>query len=143
MSDKKDNAKQVATVPASVREITLPDGQVFEVEKIVSAPLLQQKAGARVLVQFLSPIVQGKKIVEKGEAKQKEPPYIARVRNLEDPSPISEYDFIVPAVLRSEIEQQYPNQTYIGKRFFIVKSLEPVGKGANKYYTFAVALLKP
>jgi hypothetical protein len=134
---KKDAGTAVATI-APAREITLADGQSFKVKKVVTAPLLQQKPGATVFVQFLAPFFLSKEA--KGDGPKKEPPYIARVRNLLDANPHAEYDYIVPAVLRAEMEENFPNAVYVGAKFQVQKSPEPVA--GKRYYAFSVIELE-
>lgn len=135
--NKEPETKLATVAQASLNTIVAPDGQVFEIKKSVTAPLLQQKEGTVVLVEFLTPIALGKEIkLKEGVKKDKETPYIARVRSLMDPEPTRQYDFILSAVCKSELEDAYPNASYVGKRFRISKSPDKViGK---RYFAYAI-----
>lgn len=134
--EKQEPGTAVAAV-APAREVTLADGQVFKVKRVVTAPLLQQKPGTTVYVQFLAAFFLAKEV--KGDTK-KEPPHIGRVRNLLDPDPNAEYDYIIPAVLRAEMDENFPEAGYVGKKFQVQKSPEPVA--GKRYHAFSVIELE-
>jgi hypothetical protein len=109
----------------------------IKVVKNVTLPLLKMlDNGTPYYVKFISEIYPGKdnktgKVAE-GDAQQKVPDLI-QVVNLETGE---EQELIVSAVLKAELEEQYPELAYKGKMFRLQKFAKADGK---KYATFQIA----
>ncbi len=63
---------------------------------------------------------------------------VMRVQDLEDSSGTI-FSTIVNSVLKSELEKNYPNDSYVGHMFRVVK----LGTGGKKYHTFGLDEIKP
>lgn len=79
------------------------------------------------------PIFTGKKI-EEGKYKDMEPARLANVTDL-DTGAVGQ--IIVPKVLESTLDEEFPNKGYVGKAFEIVKFRD----AGSKYNTFNVSEL--
>jgi hypothetical protein len=99
----------------------------FKTKKHVTLPLLKFQNNDPLYVQFTDAIFTGKVVDDK-----KEPPKMANVINLETGE---EAQIILGAVLVSNLEDTYPNETYVGKQFMIEKSAP---EGARKYSLFNI-----
>ena len=102
----------------------------FEVAKHVTLPLF--KIGKEPLFcRFESKIVIGKIVDDK-----KEPPRMAQVTNMET-GELGE--IIVGIVLKTNLEENYPDGTYVGKIFRLEK-ISP--EGARKYSLYNITEMK-
>lgn len=118
-----------ATVPA------------FTVKKKVTLPLLSMKPLDIVHVRFDSAAKLGKKL--KGDDSKKEPAHLSMVTDL---TTGEEMQMIMPAVLRSTLEEEYPRPSqeaeyaYVGKCFQITSLGKKQGKtaGTEGYNTFKI-----
>ena len=114
----------------------------FEVTKSVTRPVLKYDADKPVYVTFQGPITKAKPLSKGRSQKDKdgnvieqEPPYVADVLNL---STKTDSTLICNAVLKSSIEEEYGNESYVGKSFRIIKSkLE-----GRRYFNFDIAEIK-
>lgn len=114
----------------------------FRVAQRVTVPLLSMKdlfevpVYIRVETEFkkADPVKASK---NDDDSPKQEPPIICRVTNLETGEL---NDFIVPVVLRSELEENYPNAGYIGKCFEVIKRKLD---GTKKYNTFSITEIVP
>lgn len=127
-----------------------PDGPgatmpAFKTVKKVTLPLLSLKNGDIALVRFDTAAKLGKELkgdkAADGKAK-KEPAHLAQVTDL---TTGEEMQMIVPAVLRSTLEEEYPAPSadkphaYVGKSFQITHLGKKVGgKNEGGYNTFKI-----
>lgn len=91
----------------------------------VTVPLLKQKDEVEYFIKFIAPYEKASEIKRSSrsdraerEGQKKEPPYLARVINLETGE---EMDIIVNAVLKSTLDDEFPDNGYVGKSFEIVR----------------------
>lgn len=114
------------------------DPSKVKVVKQVTVPTLSPKPDSPIYVKMLSKIFVGKEIKPstaqdaEGGAIQK-PADLALVVNLETGE---QMHLIVSAVMKANVEETYPKDTYVGKSFRISK----LGKRAGKrYFDYAIA----
>lgn len=113
----------------------------YEKVKAVTLALISLKnSGDLVHVRFDSPFVMGKKL--KGDDSKKEPAHLAQVTDLDTGE---EKQMIGPSVLRSTLEEEYPNTAYVGKFFEIENLGKKAGRGqsAEGYNLFRIVEVKP
>lgn len=104
----------------------------FARKKLVTVPLLKMGLDQPYFVTITAPIYKGKEI-KSGEHKDMEAAMLAPAVNL-DTGEICE--FIVPSVLGSIFKEEYPNDSYVGLSFEIIKRPKGTGK---RYHAFFVA----
>lgn len=106
----------------------------FKTKKKLILPLLKLQIGKAVYVKITDPIFTGKEITPaKGNKDTKEKP--ADLANVVDLETGEEMQIIVNAVVKSVLEESYPDAGYVGKAFEIIKGEPPAGK---RYNTFSV-----
>ena len=110
----------------------LPAG--FKVAKLVTLPLSKWKNDQPKFLQFDSEIFQGKELtVNKGKTEEKP----ADLANCVDLVTGEQVQIIVGAVLKSTMEEEYPQGGYVGKAFQITQHRDP----GKKYNTYSIAEL--
>jgi hypothetical protein len=115
------------------------DPTKVKVVKNVTLPVLSLKAGETAYVRIDTKIAQGKELTvskdkKSGEENANEKPAdICQVTNLASGEQLQ---FIVSAVVKANIEDQYPAHTYVGKSFRIAKLEKRAGK---RYFDFNIA----
>lgn len=113
----------------------------YEKVKAVTLALISLKnAGDLVHVRFDTPFVMGKKL--KGDDSKKEPAHLAQVTDLDTGE---EKQMIGPSVLRSTLEEEYPDAKYVGKFFEIENLGKKAGRGQSVegYNLFRIVEVKP
>jgi len=104
----------------------------FRKIKNITLPLLKMDAETLYYVKIIKAMYLGKAIDDKKEAAT-----LADVINLETGETVQ---IICPTVLRQTLNEHYPNDSYVGKCFELVKHLvKAADTGALKYNTFNVA----
>lgn len=132
----KISEKALAAMPET-KGAVVPIGKP-RLKRQVTRPLLKQKVGQEVWVKFMSKIFLSEKITTGDKVNDaKLPPNMAHVLDLWHGVPW-EHTYIVPAVLKSELERQYPDHSYVGLCFQIQK-LGPDTEGGKRYNNFTVA----
>lgn len=110
----KTNDKEVQTVPF--------DKSKIKTLKRVTLPLLKQEDEKEYYVKFTSKFYLGKDIdgnsAGDNQEGKKNPPHLAQIINLETGR---EMELIANAVLKKNIEEVYPDDSYVGKCFEIVR----------------------
>lgn len=111
-----------------------PDGGGFVGTKHVTLPTLSLKdEGTIVTLRFESPIRQGKNI---NPADEKEAAHVANVLNLDDGAL---YQIVLAKQLRGTLEEEYPNDGYVGKIFRLENTgKKKGGKSAEGYNVFKI-----
>lgn len=106
----------------------------FKVTRNVTLPTLSLKEGQIVFVRFEEPIYVGKKVEPKAgdTSKQKEPPHLVNVVDLETGELKT---LILNTVLKSTIDEAYPNGAYVRKSFRVEKLPKKAGK---EYHGFVI-----
>lgn len=104
----------------------------YKVKKKLILPVLKLEQGVPVYIKANGPIVQSK-VNETGKKKADEKPAdVMPVINLDTGE---EMQIVVPAVVKSTLEETYPDAGYVGHGFEIVKGEKPKGK---RYYQYTV-----
>ena len=111
-------------MPSSTREILERAQMKFKIKRRITVPLFKLVSNVENYFKITSPITLAKPLTGAAAAaaaakkKIKEPPYLCEVVDLEtgDVGQI-----ILPTVLRSELEENYPDNSYVDKCFCIVK----------------------
>lgn len=100
----------------------------YKVKKNVTLPLLKIKPnGAPAFVRFEEKMHLGKEIRENKSNKKMEPATLAHVVNIETGE---ECEIICPLLLRERLNENYPDDSYVGKCFRITLTREE-GKKYN------------
>ena len=126
-------AKKAATLAAK-KEAAEKNAARFSVKRKLVMPLLKMRSGEAIYVKPTGPHFTGKDI-DKGEtdpAKKRAP---AELCNVIDLTTGEEVQIIVSAVLASVWEDEYPDDSYVGKGFKIIKGVKAEGKS---YYSYSV-----
>lgn len=144
MSSKKATKK--ATPPAKLTgasqstamvvagPMMLPSGLKLKQRLTLPSLVMKTKGDARALV-FLGPIHESKVVTGKKDAEGK-PEKPANVANVGDVTTGEEFVFLVPAVVRSTLTQEYPDDSYVRKVFYIRNEGKREGK---RHIDFTVA----
>lgn len=122
--------------PSLARAIDLPAG--IRVVKNVTMPSLTLKPNEPHCLVFVSPMRISSVITKAGDGKDKEPATIADVGDVETGEA---FIGIIPAVVKSNLERDYPNDGYVGKTFYI----ENLGKRTQgqRYNDFRILEIDP
>jgi hypothetical protein len=107
----------------------------FQVKRAITLELLKPALDVPVYVLIKTPIKVGKAIVKAGEQNM-EPAKVVNCTNLETGEDVQ---MIIPSVLNAILTEEYPDDTYVGKGFQIIKRAKTAGK---RYHTFNVAELE-
>ena len=108
----------------------------FEIVKNLTLDVLKFVLNEPRHVKITAPIHLGKEQKPDAEGKKREPAWVASCINLEDGT---ECQIIVSAVVRSTLNDDYPNDSYVGKCFQIMKKARVDGK---QYFPYGVALIE-
>jgi hypothetical protein len=109
---------------------------VPKIIKQVTLPLIKPQIDEPVYIKVTKPMYVGKDVSAREKtpgAKKKEPATLIDCINIETGE---EAQLIVPSVLKGIFEDEYPNGSYVGKGFQIVKKPKREGKD---YFPFLVA----
>jgi hypothetical protein len=113
---------------ASVKPLTeaqpLDLGQ-FAVKKVITRPVLKLVVDKPVAFRVDTPLEVGK--VVEGDKKPADVFFVTNIVNGQ------ECTVVVPAVLKAELEENYPDNSYVGKYFGIVKREKVEGKRYHNY----------
>ena len=123
-----------ANVPAVASEKILPAlGSLagYEVVKVVSRSILRQEDDVPFYVEFESVSRVAEALEKTAGRPRQDPPKIADVINLES----GEFSILIMnAVLESELNRNYPNGGYVGRKFAIVRGNHPEATDTDKRY---------
>jgi hypothetical protein len=111
----------------------------FKVLKNVTLPTLSLKENEVAFVRFEEAIFVGKKVEPKAgdKEKAKEPPHLVNVTDLETGELKT---LILNTVLKSTIDEQYPERSYIKKAFRIAKLPKKAGKDYHGFQIQEIAV---
>jgi len=113
----------------------------FRVVRHVTRPLLKLVDNTPTYVLIDEAMKQAEPIkgrTQKGvDGNPLPPPFIVAVTDLSDGS---QKQMVCNEVLKSELDKQYPNDTYVGKYFELIKNTKAEGK---RYNTFGITELAP
>lgn len=128
---KASTAVVVANNTEEGKLVALGSGS-FKVKRVVTLPLLKHVDGQVVHVQIASEIYVGKQIpAEKGSTKAAEKP--ADLCDVVELNTARKMQYIVSAVVKSNLETTYPDGGYVGKCFAIFKGEKREGKRYREY----------
>lgn len=122
------------TALAVAGPMKLPSGLKLKQRLTLPSLVMKTKGDERALV-FLSPIHASKVVTGKVDAEGK-PEKPANVANVGDVTTGEEFVFLVPAVVRSTLIQEYPDDSYVRKVFYIRNEGKREGK---RHIDFTVA----
>lgn len=104
---------------------------MFKVKKSLTPPLFKLEIGVPRYFKVLGALFIGKAMVEKDPTKKaKDPATLMSVLNLETGE---EGLVIANHVIASTLRESYPNDTYVGHYFAIVKQARTPGKQYDKF----------
>jgi len=109
------------------------DPKAVKVVKAVTRPTLTLVQGVPVYVKILKPIYVGKEIKGTEKNADAKPADIADIVNLETDK---EQQLVVGAVVKSNFEEAYPKDAYVGKSFMITKLEKKEGK---RYFNYEIS----
>lgn len=101
----------------------------FKVIRQVTLPTFKLTVGIPFAFRVDAPMYVGKKLKDDKDAKR-EPATIVNVTNL-DTGEVGQ--LVLGAVLKGNLEEQYPEASYVGKSFAILKGEKREGKRYNEY----------
>lgn len=118
-----------ANVPALVQNtarklIGIAGGKQFTVKRMVTLPLLKHADGATVFIRIKGAIFVGKQIKTEGKANEK-PADLVNVVELHSGR---DMQYIVSAIVKSNLIELYPDDSYIDRCFAIRKGETIPGK---------------
>ena len=102
----------------------------FKVKKLVTVPLLKFVIDQPIYVKITSPIFLGKEVKGSGDSSKMEAAHLANIINLETGE---EQQIIIAKVVQGVLDEEYPNQGYVGKAFQLTKLAKGSGKRYNPY----------
>lgn len=113
-------------------EDTAPEKKTFRRKRKLVAPLLNAKmqVGQTVYFKITGELYVGK--LQKDAKEGEKPADLVRAINLETGE---EGDIMVPAVLKSVLEKEFENASYVGCSFSMTKKEKPEGK---RYYQYEI-----
>lgn len=129
---KKDTKKEEFTAPAATAA-KLPEG--FKIKRSITLPVLVLKKAGDSKTVKIQDAMRVSKIEQKADAagKKREPATICTVVEVLTGE---QFTMLVPAVVKSNLLRDYPDDTYVGKVFMI----ENMGKRteAQRYNDFRI-----
>lgn len=108
----------------------------FRVLKQITLPLIKLGINEEFFLRFDGEIFRAKENTKGpvgADGKMKQPPFIAHVTHLESGA---KGQIIVPTVLKADLEDAYPEGSYVKRSFLIVNKGKKAGK---EYNTFELA----
>jgi hypothetical protein len=141
---KQENAPQSDSTTGTAVAVTfdpktkiglLPNGLAVAIVRAVSRPTLQHEAGDTHFLTLVSPIREEEDKANSTES-EKKTIAVGAVLNLLDNR---EYNYVFGSVNVSEIKNNYPNNTYVGKSFAIMKGEKEKGKRYFQYFVTEIA----
>ena len=109
------------------------DPKAVKVLKAVTRPTLSLQVGVPVYVTILKPIYVGKEIKGTEKKADAKPADIADVLNLETEK---EQQLVIGAVVKSNFDETYEKNAYVGKSFMITKLDKKEGK---RYFNYEIS----
>ena len=129
-----DSAPGTALAVQGATTMALPSGVKLKRRLTLPSLVMKTRGDARVLA-FLSEIAPSKVVTGKVDAEGK-PEKPANVASVADVETGEEFIFLVPAVVRNTLTQEYPDASYVGKCFYIRNEGKREGK---RHIDFTVA----
>ena len=121
----------------------------YEVVKAVTRFQLKLENNVPVHIKIVGKIYKGKELAKAqvdDKGKKKEPPFLCEVINLDAPTADGRKerveDLICNSVMKSNLEETYPDQKYVGKCFEVTKLDKRKGKEYNDFEIVEITLAK-
>lgn len=131
------NLPAMADAERKALSTAVPEG--MKAVRVVTLPSLAFKTvGVGYAVQFLEKMRESKVITKTADGTPQKPATIARGATVPDGAM---YTLIVPAVVKDNLERDYPDDGYVGKAFYIVNMGKR--KEGQKYNDFAITEVAP
>lgn len=125
----KANKTETDAAPAAF------DPSKVKVKKLVTIPVLKLLPDTPVFVQVTGAIYQGKELKKGGEENLKP----ADLMNVKDLTTGEDMQIVCGEVLKSTLRDEYPNDSYVGKAFRIIKGKKKDKEGGRGYFTYSIA----
>lgn len=116
---------------------TAAPGVKFKKKKVLTRPVLKLVENEPIYVKLVGPMHLGKEMKQKEGEKKKDPATLIDVINL---STGEEAQIIASAVIKSVLDELYPNQSYVGLGFSMVKQARQPGKQYNPVHIEEIEL---
>jgi hypothetical protein len=110
--------------------ITMDFMSRVKVVKSVTLPILKQADGVPYYVRVTGAIFLGKQLKGEGEEAKQEPAHLMNITNLETGE---DMQMIANTVMKSSLEEEYPENGYVGKCFQIERKAAGAGKRYKAY----------
>ncbi len=130
MSEVKKPAKVAETQATNVPETAIKPKFNFKVVKNVTVPLLKLVEEKAEYVQLTGAMFQGKEVKGTGDKAKMEPAILCHCINLTTGEVAQ---IIVNAVVKENLKEAYPDDSYVGKSFEIIKHAKREGKRYNDF----------
>ncbi|AUR98298.1 hypothetical protein NVP1249A_04 [Vibrio phage 1.249.A._10N.261.55.B9] len=102
----------------------------FKVKRAITLPLLKFVIDQPIYVKLDEAMFVGKELKGSGDKAKMEPATLCNCTNLETGE---QCQIIVATVLKSILEEEFPEAGYVGKGFMITKGAKASGKSYNPY----------
>ncbi len=123
--------------PVVTQPANLPTG--YKAKKQVTLPSLSMKEGQTFALRFDTAMRVSEVMDKKTEGKKPRDP--ATIANVTDVATGEQYIFIVPSVVKSNLERDYKDESYVGCVFQITHKGKR--KESQRYFDFAITELEP
>ena len=108
-------------------------GKQFEDVKVLSTPFLSGRLGEEKRIKILEAITKAA-YVKAGRAEAND---VCLVQDLDSESP-DPFTLVVPAIMKSELEKNYPNGKYVGKCFRFTRFAKAEGGKASPVAVYEI-----
>jgi len=129
-NESKTSKARKATTKKTVAKKAQATAGKYKVKRQLILPVLRMEQHTPIYVKITDAIYTGKQMEQTGKKAAEKPADLCHVVNLETGE---EAMIIVPAILKSVLEEQYPEAGYVGCGFSITKGEKPDGKRYFKY----------
>lgn len=109
----------------------------FKKKKVLTRPVLKLVEDTPIYVKIVGPMHLGKEMKEKAGEKKKDPATLIDVINLDTGE---EAQIIASAVIKSVLDESYPNNAYVGLGFSMTKQARQPGKQYNPVHIEEIEL---
>lgn len=124
---------------AEGKSVTLPNGVAITIKRQVTRDVLVQRDNETIFVRFEAPIYEGKKI-EGGAQKDMAAARLGNVLNIVNGM---QQVIIVNTVLEKNLDENYPDDAYVGRSFGITMMGKKDGKRYKTFTIFEVEATAP
>lgn len=107
----------------------IPEG--YEVDRVITRAVLQQIDGEPFSVKFETRAIEGQELKPQGRGTKMAPARVCDVLKLPSKEPCI---LIMNTVLESELDRAFPDGTYVGHSFAILRGAHPDANDVDKRY---------